>query len=356
MARTHVLIFSMFCLCAFRAGANGPIRLAGGPNLFIDDYLIGESKNLARTTHQPEKRPAPILPKAETWHEMPLFFLRVIYDPQARIYRMWYNIRNNTKGYPGTVYAYAESQDGVEWQRPNLGLIGVAGSTNNNLFKVVPAFGLGFVDDGPRAPDPERRYKFAYYHLRKPEGMFVAFSRDGLHFKDWPENPVLTELSDIIDACWDPHRKQYLAIFKANSVPEDGYKGSTPNAPEGYRRLVGQSLSKDFIHWSKARRIVVADPREPGVWEFYGASPQVRGNLYLGFLRVLRDDLPEGRTGQKGIGWTELITSRDGENWTRHREPFIDRNPEEGTFDRAMAWFGDSITVGDQEHITSVRL
>ncbi|NWG13400.1 MAG: hypothetical protein HXY20_07705 [Acidobacteria bacterium] len=31
---------------------------------------------------------------------------------------------------------------------------------------------------------------------------------------------------------------------------------------------------------------------EIGIEEFYGFKPMVRGNLYLGFLRVLRDDLP----------------------------------------------------------------
>jgi len=35
----------------------------------------------------------------------------------------------------------------------------------------------------------------------------------------------------------------------------------------------------------------------------------------------------------------------------RHREPFLDRNPKPGTWDRAFAWIGDCVTVGNEEYI-----
>lgn len=78
----------------------------------------------------------------------------------------------------------------------------------------------------------------------------------------------------------------------------------------------------------------------------------MRGNLYLGFLRVLRDDLPATPDGPvEGIGWTELLTSRDGQRWTRHPQPFLDRDPRPGTWDHAMAWYADSVTICDLEFI-----
>jgi hypothetical protein len=63
-------------------------------------------------------------------------------------------------------------------------------------------------------------------------------------------------------------------------------------------------------------------------------EPMIRGNLYIGFLRGLRDDIGQG------IGWTELATSRDGRQWTRYQEKFIDRNPRQCTWDHAMPWLG----------------
>lgn len=359
-----------FCLagCSIASPAE-PLPLGPGPHLFIDDHLIAESTNLGRTTHQPEKLPEPVLRKEEPWHEQPLMYLKVLHDPDKHLFRIWYNVKNPGGGGPVTAYAYAESTDGLHWERPNLGIIEVNGSTANNLFK-TGGFGPGLVvDDGPNCPDPARRYKtilfgsfvdgrVVFHRPDAPSGLCVSFSADGIHWTDYEGNPVLKwyppdspnfakAVGDINDCIWDPLRHRYILIYKMYSVPGDGY-GDTP----AQRRLVGQSTSKDFIHWTEPRRIIVPDPEEEGEEQYYGMRPMVRGEQYIGFLRVLRDDLPADEGGPvRGIGWTELCTSHDGENWQRHREVFLDRNHEPGTWDHAMAWFGDCVTVGDKEYI-----
>ena len=134
-------------------------------------------------------------------------------------------------------------------------------------------------------------------------------------------------------------------------MPADQFQGKD-FANREFFRLVAQSVSDDFINWSVPNRTMVSDSNEQGLWEFYGIKPQVRGNLYLGFVRILRDDVTAEDVGNGwGTGWTELATSRDGENWTRYREPFLDRNPKAGTFDHAHAWVGACVTVGDREFI-----
>ena len=85
-------------------GADAPLRLFRGPHLFIDDYLIEETKGLMRTTHQPKKLPKPILAKAESWHQQPLFFLKVMPDPSGDLFRMWYNVKN-PGGHPSVCFA-----------------------------------------------------------------------------------------------------------------------------------------------------------------------------------------------------------------------------------------------------------
>jgi len=328
-----------------------PPALSAGPHLFIDDYLVAEIQHLVRTTHQPEKLPAPVLAKAEPWHQQPLFFLKVMRDPADNRFRMWYNVKNPGR-HPGVCFAYAESKDGIRWHRPNLGLVEIDGSTNNNLIAATfGKFGLFLVDDGPDCPDPTRRYKMAHYG----PGLNVLFSADGRRFKEYEKNPAVPAakdgkniISDIIDGCWDPLRNQYMVGCK---IEADGYPGKPHYHREGFRRIVGMTVSKDFVHWRTPWRIVTPDPNN-GIEEFYGMQPMVRGNLYLGFLRVLRDDLPADASGPvMGIGWTELITSRDGERWTRHQQPFLDRNTRSGTWDRAFAWVGDCVTVGQQEYI-----
>ncbi len=312
-----------------RAGADDalPLRTLGeGPHLFIDDALIAQEHGLTRTTHQPTKVAKPVIIKGEPWHQQPLFFTTVMHDP-AR-----------------------------QFLRPDLGLVSVAGSTGNNLLRALYAVGLFITAQGPAGGDPPRPYKMAYYSSKQDPGLHVAFSEDGLRFEDCPQNPAIVAMrgerrviGDVVDGCWDPIRKRYLIGYKTD---EPGYPGKPHyQAVAGFRRIVGQTTSDDFVHWDEPRPIVRPDPKN-GLEEFYGMKPMVRGDLCIGFLRVLRDDLPADPGGPvMGVGWTELITSRDGQNWQRHQTPVLDRNPQAGAWDHAMAWVGDCITVGDQDYI-----
>jgi hypothetical protein len=343
------------------AASPGPFVLGPGPHLFIDDHLIADSEGLARVTHRPARLPCPVLRRAEPWHLQPQWFLHV--QPPgthgAEGFRVWYNVKN-PGGRPAICYAYAESVDGVHWQRPDLGLVEVDGSTHNNLIAApLGHFALFFVDEGPSYAPAERRYKLGYYD----EGLCVAFSADGLRFTEFAGNPVIPAhppgmkwgdpgyaniVSDILDGCWDPRRDEYLLGCK---VEQGGYPGKPHHHGEGWRRCVGVAASGDFVSWSCPSLVVTPDPAH-GLEEFYGFKPTVRGDLYLGFLRVLRDDLPADDGGPiEGIGWTELMTSRDGRAWTRHQEAFIDRDPRPGTWDHAMAWYADCVTVGDREYV-----
>ena len=78
-------------------------------------------------------------------------------------YRMWYggagtdNIRR---------VCYAVSKDGIEWDKPKLGILEYGGNKNNNLVglvgdgdaKMIPAEHLAVLYE-PDDPDPKRRYK-----------------------------------------------------------------------------------------------------------------------------------------------------------------------------------------------------
>lgn len=362
LSENNIVILSLFiwffpislcngnCLAFGRCKESNPIRLLQGPQLFIDDYLIADSNGLKRTTHQPVKHPNPI------FHVPPG---QVLYDCDSSRYRMWY-----TEHHPvsNLAYALAESKDGIEWYKPELGLVEAGGSKKNNYIDAPAGCFQGqFWDEGPDFADAARRYKMAFFSQRR--GMCVAFSPDGLRYTEFKGNPVIQTnendipyyepgyknvISDVITGCWDPLKKEYLVICK---VEEGGYPGKPHHHAEGYRRVVGMTASKDFIVWEKPKIIIRPDPKN-GLEEFYAFTPMVRGNLYIGFLHVLRDDLPATQGGPvEGIGWTELVTSRDGRNWTRYQEKFLDRDLSEGRFDHAMAWCGDSIIVGDKEYI-----
>ncbi len=352
----------LFCLALLSCGTAGaadarpqPLRLKPGPYLFVDDYLIEERVNLTRTTHQPERWAQPILGPAEPWHQL-VSPATVLYDPVQNRYRMWYMVKNWSGDGPFWAHAYAESTDGINWARPSLGLIQMHGSTDNNLYLGRGIGGLA-VDEGPDFAPAGERFKYLYWH----EGIWVGHSPVGIHWIDYTFEAVLPfyvadhplfkqSVGDIVNCTKDTIRGGYLLIFKMYSVPEDNFSGKTQHhSSVGERRLVGQSRSLDFVRWTEPRRILLPDAQDEAITEFYGVTPYVRGELYLGFLRVLRDDLPADPDGPvEGIGHTEIVTSRDGENWQRHREVFFDRNHAPGTWDHAFGWIAAVAEVGDE--------
>jgi hypothetical protein len=316
------------------APAAEPPRLARGEHLFIDDHLVAQQHDVTRVIEPPPVRlPTPIVDAEHDKCFQP--YVSVVRDPQTKRFRLWYNTAvSSSQSHIG----YLESDDGINFIRPHRELADPGG--------MVVGFGASIVDDGPSFPDASRRYKLAW----EKDGLFTAFSPDGLNWTPASREEVLGGIGDIIALSRDPYRKRYLLTCKVNSRPEDGYKGSTPNAKEGTRRLVGQSVSGDCITWSPAKRIIVADDKDEGVTEFYSIGNVIaRGGLLIGLLKVLRDDLsPEPGGDITGIGYTCLAWTRDGETWHRDRAPFMDRNATPGTWDRAMTW-GDCLLPVDDE-------
>jgi len=284
--------------------------------------------------------------------------MTVIRDPQTRKFRMWYNHGIGKNAYIG----YAESEDGIHWETPSLGIYG----PDNRVWQIY-GYDTNVIDEGSDFPRPQERFKLAWWGGVTPErlqeGLRLAVSPDGIHWTAYEHNPVLPtkvegdprvhmRVSDIADVFYDPIRKRYAGFFKASALASDGYIGG-PRAGELYRRLVIMSVSDDFFHWRRPWRVMVPEPRDEGLQEFYSSCPPlVRGNLMISFVRMLHDEYPVEPGGEAdGIGYTTLATSRDGVTWQRHDEIFFDRNPRPDNWDRAMTWIGSVLTVGNEHYL-----
>ncbi len=336
-----------------------PVDLYPGPHLFIDDYLIAESAHLDKKTHSPDRfLEEPILGYQQHTTQP---YLTVLKDEQTQTFRMWYNHGIGKDAY----IAYAESKDGIQWQTPSLGIFG----DDNRLLFIPGGFDAEVLDEGPNFPNPAQRYKLAWWgpDEKGPEeenrGLRVATSPDGIHWTPYPDNPVIPYYkkgdprfhlmaSDIITVFYDPLRNRYGAFFKSTAIPEDNYIPG-PRAGHYFRRLVAMSASEDFFHWRRPWRIMLPEPRDEGLLEFYSCcQPLVRGTLMITFVRMLHDEKPVEPGGDfDGIGYTTLATSRDGVSWQRHDDIFFDRNPKPDTWDRAMTWVGSVLPMGEELYV-----
>ena len=135
-----------------------PIRTVGRERqLFVDDYHIAIMDNLSRFIHRPEKRKDnPVFVMEEPWEGERFHYCDLVYDRGEKIYKLWYAVAPQT---PADM-CYAVSEDGIHFERPNLGLLEVDGSRDHNIiFRGYEAHNFcAFRDDSPNAP-PEHRYK-----------------------------------------------------------------------------------------------------------------------------------------------------------------------------------------------------
>ena len=315
---TMILLIGTVC-----AAFSAPTTLNPGPHLLLDDYLIESSARITRKVNPPRRDPAnPVVTGPEDKCFQP--YVTVLRDPQTRRFRIWYGVPESASQ---SHLAYMESKDGIHWIRPHQVL--------QDPGRIQ--FGACVLDEGPKFPDPEKRFKFAYWD---DGGLQIATSPDGLCWKLLADGPVLPHNHDINNIFRDPIRSRYTANVSVY-VSGSGWTGQ--------RRVTMQSTSSDLIHWTEPRYIITPDEKDEGETQFYCMGGILaRGDLLVGMVRVLRDDLPADPGGPvAGIGYTTLTWSRDGIHWQRDREPFLNRG-RAGAWDHAMSWVDCQLPVGDE--------
>lgn len=232
-------------------------------------------------------------------------------------YRMWYS------GYDREAkrqLCYAVSKDGLNWEKPALGLIEYKGNRENNLLVMDGQpirSSLFLVVHDPEDPDPSRRFKMAR-EMDPDNSVKVAFSPDGLTWKSAANDQFVVrgEPSGLI-------KRDGLFYMNAHA---GAIRHPLPNAS---KRTMQTFVSADFETWTTAAHMSFRrdniPPRPPSDFEFNqgeqvhtGASLWDRGNVVLGFYGQYHNPTPDRRTSSVDIG---LIVSPDALHF---KEPIPD--------------------------------
>ncbi len=285
-------------------------------------------------------------------------------------FRMWYAAAGNKPNSPNVPRwrgAYAESNDGIKWTKPNLGLVEYNGNTNNNLVKIDPPQ-LSFLNlkvlFDPEDPNPDQRYKItthAYMDKSRTLGTLVPFfSSDGL---DWkvvrPITPVGTKVAkDDLFLPWT-HFEPSGGLYKWDGL----YYASGQNANWASRpyhgRVVRAFVSGDFVNWSHASSVgfvrsaqydlLGAGRSREGEQTHEGLSVWNRGSVLLGVSGVWH-----GAENWKDVTIDlGLVMSNDGILFREpaHEQVFIKRG-EDGAWDQGGVLQGQGFeNVGDKTYI-----
>jgi hypothetical protein len=286
---------------------------------FLDDWLLEKLDGASLRMHSPQ--PAEIFAYDRPWEGDVSFYVTMLeHEGEYRMYyRGW-----KAEGAPAT-QAVALSNDGIHWERPNLGLFEWQGSRDNNIILTGQVAEDGFVPFFDRNPavSPSERWKAVGVELlpdRTPILMpFV--SDDGFAWRRWRETPIITDgaFDSQNLAYWDVCRGHYVAFYRDFiDINHTGrrYRGI---------RSVKWATSDDFEHWT------------PGQWFDYGNTPpeQLYTNaatpcpraphIYLSFpKRFVPERKAVASHSDPGVSDAVFMTSRDGLHWDRRfMEAFI---------------------------------
>ncbi|MEW6749835.1 MAG: hypothetical protein AB1505_02525 [Candidatus Latescibacterota bacterium] len=333
-----------------------PTAIGNRREVFWDEHLIDTARTTATLTlHRPRAEEV-VLAHDAPWEGDGCDYHCILADDGLyRLYYLGYDFHDigSTPPRPADLIkvCYAESRDGLYWEKPDLGLCDFAGSRHNNILldHHTAQFDNFSVCRDPRPDCPaEERYKGVGSDGR--DGYLWCFtSPDGIRFRQaWPMTNQ-GKFDTLNTAFWDRHAGCYRAYIRDfHEVP-----GNDLNA--GIRDIRWMA-SDDFRTWSTP---VLLDFGAAPDYPLYTnvVQPYHRADhVLVGFpSRYVErrawtptfDQLPgvERRRQRMnahpryGLAITDCVfmSSRDGRRWKRWDEAFMTPGPE-----RERTWvYGD---------------
>ncbi len=369
--------------------------------LFLDDYHIQSMTGLSRVYHQPAKDPAPVIVPDKPWETngwvRPVGWYPYgshaqvwsppVWNPELSKWQLWY--QGGKEGLP----LYAESTDGINWVKPNLGLYTWGGSKNNNITLLPTApytqanakkYRIVAIRD-PFETNPSRRYKGLL--AENETSLMRLISPDG---KTWTrEGTDVITSGDEYRLGQDPVTGQFWATLKLS--PSQAGATMPADYATGAGRIAWLRTSSDFVTWTAPKLVQYGSQSDQtqaaAQIAAYKANPAIRKLLYdqpttlaskaykadvyhmpvfryqdmfLGLpTRLLQTGMIQGIDkpkphNQDGWQFPYLVSSRDlGDytSWNKHTgNPFVDVSPLSDTqkTDHGMILMMSPITVGDQ--------
>ncbi|GAA5221866.1 glycoside hydrolase family protein [Membranihabitans marinus] len=298
--------------------------------LFVDDYLIDEKHKVDHHLCDPIPSEGG-LKFDKPWEGVFVTYVSVIDNGQK--FQMYYRGKGMVEGESTEVTCYAESNDGINWEKPNLGIHMVEGTTKNNVVMVnderLSAHNFSVHYDDREGIPQEEKYKAvggANHNNGSRIGLTRYVSPDGIHWTMYKDS------SDLFpDYALDSHNvltylpaEDCFAIYLRTWT---GAKPGLPYPPNGIR-TIARSTSKDFVNWTTPELMEFGDTKIEHLYtnatQPYFRAPQILVSMPFRFSpkeKLLTDkQLIYNGTDEsqwQGISDAIFMTSRGGNQYTR---------------------------------------
>ena len=245
-------LLSMLLIASGASAKNDSTVLNIGSKLemFVDRYLIDKLDGAELRLCKPVDEGC-VLKFDKPWEGTGCAYVTVIHD--GDIYRLYYRGWPVADGPIPAVTCYAESKDGINWEKPELGLFEAEGTKKTNIvlanadrWSAVHNFSP-FVDVNPNA-SPDMKYKGTGHNTSKQTAVAAYVSPDGIHWKKLQDEPVFDDEGWVFDsqnvAFWSRAEQQYVLYYRK---------------VVGGVRAIARATSKDFINWSEGKSMIYSD-------------------------------------------------------------------------------------------------
>lgn len=291
--------------------------------LFVDHELVESLDGVSLRLHQP-RNAGPAIQFDRPWEGKFSAYATVLDD--NGLFRMYYRGLPEAGGKVDAVTCYAESRDGVNWTKPNLGLFEIQDTRDNNVVIAKNAHARGFspfIDTRPGVPANERYKAIAGVETK---GLVAFVSSDGIRWQQWGDDYIFTEgMFDSHNVVfWSDHEQAYICYFRIWT--EEGFNGF---------RTISRTTSSDFRNWTAPVAMTFGDTPMEHLYT-NGTHPYFRApHIYLALAKRF---LPEKaalsvdatqvliKNSERGYDSSDaiLMTTRGGDRYDRtFMEAFI---------------------------------
>ncbi len=347
--RISYLIFILLFLCGNLLGQS-IIDVSCNKQLFIDDLLVESSSGVNRTVNKPHQFDQVLLKNDQQWESGPNKYVAVycsVLKDGGKI-KLWYDLYDSETG--NRYVGFAESDDGINFNKPVLNKVEVNGSTENNFVLPTTIGGCAVWID-PKAPASERLKTQAKAY---PSGeLLMHSSPDGIDWRLFAK-PKIGDKDTQTIIFWDEAISRYVMYTREWTRFED----KTSNF-----RNVRRLESDDLLNWDNEMIVFEPDSVDRGLYttptqqppvDYYGATvfkyPDEKG-MYILLAQAFWHWFDRNTDTKLGPNTFDVrfAHSRDGKAFTRpDRKPFLHLGPE-GSFYSGMIWaMPNPIQMGDE--------
>lgn len=332
----------------------------GYPHLLLDDAGMAETEGITFRIHPPRAEGIVLAPERE-WEAYQVTPLSVLED--GGIYKLWYTAISCHPGVshplacprcrqqnPGSKVVctvcgwplldidylheemigvcYAESTDGIHWERPDLGLVEFRGNRHNNRIQ-----GLCGVPALNPQGGPDERFMAIVDFERQ---LYVVVSPDGLRWTRKPR-PCLPFCADTNNQLiYDPETDKYVALLRGFPDRRTTVRCEVDSLDqtlwpfEDHGHVADETGCRYITdELPTALDVDDDDPPLPYMDINHLSACQYGPGAWFGFPALFRKYPPAGldragrethrffAQGNDGTWETQLAVSRDGRRWTR---------------------------------------